>query len=543
MDIWIKAAQLFLSLAILVTLHEFGHFLPARLFKTRIEKFYLFFNPWFSLFRFKKVNGIKKTAWFTKDSPKEWKEDENTTEWGLGWLPLGGYVKIAGMMDESMDKEQLKQPVQDWEFRSKSPWKRLIIMVGGVTVNLILGFLIYICVVFVWGQTQAKPTDLKHGLSVHPYLQKYNLVSGDKVVELDGNPVLSVEELNKEILLRDARKLKILHVDGKVSDVTLPEKIDMELFTNGAFPAFGYRSKTTKVDEVVPKSPAQKAGLQKNDVIRAINGKEIEFFDDLQGALFAAKGKSAGLIVLRGPLKVDEIIPLSNAAKAGLQKNDIILEIKGKEIEFVEDLQGAFSALKDTSAGLTVLRGKSPSDTVRLTIKVDSVGKVDFKASNDTVRLTTQVNSDGTIGFQTVTKERPSAIKTAYYGFFESVAVGFQFGKNTLGDYVSQFKFLFTKKGASSLGGFASIGNMFPPVWDWQLFWLNTALLSIILAFMNILPIPALDGGHVVFLIYEIITGKEAPAKVLEVAQYIGIILLLGLMVYANGNDLIRWLF
>ena len=467
MDIWIKAAQLFLSLAILVTLHEFGHFLPARLFKTRIEKFYLFSNPWFSLFRFKKVNGIKKTAWFTKDSPKEWKEDENTTEWGLGWLPLGGYVKIAGMMDESMDKEQLKQPVQDWEFRSKSPWKRLIIMVGGVTVNLILGFLIYICVVFVWGQTQAKPTDLKHGLSVHPYLQKYNLVSGDKVVELDGNPVLSVEELNKEILLRDARKLKILHVDGKVSNVTLPENIDMELFTNGAFPAFGYRSKTTKVDEVVPKSPAQKAGLQKNDVILSINDKEIEFFDELQGAFYAVKGKTAELSVLRG------------------------------------------------------------------------------KTLSDTTLLTTKVNSDGTIGFQTSTKlaEDSSAIKTAYYGFFESVAVGFQFGKNTLGDYVSQFKFLFTKKGATSIGGFAAIGNMFPPVWDWQLFWLNTALLSIILAFMNILPIPALDGGHVVFLIYEIITGKEAPAKVLEVAQYIGIILLLGLMVYANGNDLLRWLF
>ena len=466
MDIWIKAAQLFLSLAILVTLHEFGHFLPARLFKTRIEKFYLFFNPWFSLFRYKKVNGVKKTAWFKKDSPKEWKEDENTTEWGLGWLPLGGYVKIAGMMDESMDKEQLKQPVQDWEFRSKSPWKRLIIMVGGVTVNLILGFLIYICVVFVWGQTQAKPTDLKHGLSVHPYLQKYNLVSGDKVVELDGNPVLSVEELNKEILLRDARKLKILHVDGKVSNVTLPENIDMELFTNGAFPAFGYRSKT-KVDEVVAKSPAEKAGLKKNDVIRAINGKEIEFFDELQGAFYAVKGKTAELTVLRG------------------------------------------------------------------------------KTLSDTTLLTTKVNSDGTIGFQTSTKlaEDSSAIKTAYYGFFESVAVGFKFGKNTLGDYVSQFKFLFTKKGASSIGGFAAIGNMFPPVWDWQLFWLNTALLSIILAFMNILPIPALDGGHVVFLIYEIITGKEAPAKVLEVAQYIGIILLLGLMVYANGNDLIRWLF
>lgn len=467
MDIWIKAAQLFLSLAILVTLHEFGHFLPARLFKTRIEKFYLFFNPWFSLFRFKKVNGVNKTAWFTKESPKEWKEDENTTEWGLGWLPLGGYVKIAGMMDESMDKEQLKQPVQDWEFRSKSPWKRLIIMVGGVTVNLILGFLIYICVVFVWGQTQAKPDDLKHGMSVHPYLQKYNIVSGDKIVELDGNAVLSIEELNKEILLRGARKLKVKHVDGSFSSVTFPKNIDSELFEKGAFPAFGLRSKTTKVDEVVPKSPAEKAGLQKNDVILIIDGNQIVYYDDLQRSLFSKKQKSAEILVARGE---------------------------------------------------------------------------NFK---DTVLLNSKVNADGTIGFMTTTKlaEDSTAIKTVYYGFFESVAVGYRFGTNTLSDYIAQFKFVFTKKGATSIGGFAAIGNMFPPVWDWQAFWLNTALLSIILAFMNILPIPALDGGHVVFLIYEIITGKEAPAKVLEVAQYIGIILLLGLMVYANGNDLVRWLF
>jgi len=466
MDFWIKAAQLFLSLAILVTLHEFGHFIPARLFKTRIEKFYLFFNPWFSLFRFKKVNGQKKTAWFKKDSPKEWKEDESTTEWGIGWLPLGGYVKISGMIDESMDKEQLKKPAEPWEFRSKKPWQRLIIMVGGVTVNILLGFLIYICVIFVWGQTQVKPQDLKNGLSVHPYLKKYNLVSGDNIIALEGEPVLSFEEINKEILLRDARELKVQHADGSISLVTLPENVDTEIFEQGAFPAFGLRSKTNSVDELVPNSSAEKAGLKKNDVIIAINGREIEFYDQIQAALYDLKGKSAEIKVQRG--------------------NNV----------------------------------------------------------DDTIILTPKVNVDGTIGFKTKVSLHDSlAIKTAYYGFFKSISVGCRFGTNTLNDYIAQFKFVFTKKGATSIGGFAAIGNMFPPVWDWQIFWMNTALLSIILAFMNILPIPALDGGHVVFLLYEMITGKEAPQKVLEVAQYIGIILLLGLMVYANGNDLVKWLF
>ena len=464
MDFWIKAAQLFLSLAILVTLHELGHFLPAKFFKTRIEKFYLFFNPWFSLFRYKKVNGVKKTAWFTKESPKEWNEDQYSTEWGLGWLPLGGYVKIAGMIDESMDTEQMKQPAQPWEFRSKKAWQRLIIMIGGVTVNLILGYIIYIGVIFTWGQTELKQEKLQSGLSVHPYLKKYNLQSGDIVLSIEGQKVLNLDDLNKGILLRDARKLTVKHTDGSIENITLPKEVDQEFFQVGALPAFGLRSKANVVADIVPGTPAEKAKLKKEDKILLVNEKPIVYFDDLQSELYACKGKSAELTILRG---------------------------------------------------------------------------------EDTLTLKSAVKPDGTIGFQTNAKViiDSNAIQKKTYGLGESIAIGFTYGTNTLTDYVSQFKFVFTKKGASSIGGFASIGNMFPPVWDWQLFWLNTALLSIILAFMNILPIPALDGGHVVFLLYEMITGKEAPQKILEYAQYVGIVLLLGLMIYANGNDLIRWLF
>lgn len=464
MDFWIKAAQLFLSLAILVTLHELGHFLPAKLFKTRIEKFYLFFNPWLSLFRYKKVNGVKKTAWFTKDTPKEWSEDQHSTEWGLGWLPLGGYVKIAGMIDESMDTEQMKQPAQHWEFRSKKAWQRLIIMIGGVTVNLILGYIIYIGVVFTWGLTELKQEKLQKGLSIHPYLKKYNIQSGDIVLELEGQKVLNLDDLNKGILLRDSRKLKIQHEDGSIENILLPKEIDQELFQAGALPAFGLRSKANIVADVLSGTPAEKAGLKKDDKLLSVNNKSIVYFDDLQSELYNCKGKSAELIILRG---------------------------------------------------------------------------------KDSLKLKSAVKLDGTIGFQTNAKViiDSTAIQTKNYGFGESIAIGVQFGSNTLSDYVSQFKFVFTKKGATSIGGFASIGNMFPPIWDWQSFWMNTALLSIVLAFMNILPIPALDGGHVVFLLYEMITGKEAPQKILEYAQYVGIVLLLGLMIYANGNDLLRWLF
>ena len=469
MDIWIKAAQLFLSLAILVTLHELGHFIPAKLFKTRIEKFYLFFNPWFSLFRYKKINGKKKYSWFSKASPKEWKEDESTTEWGLGWLPLGGYVKISGMIDESMDKEQLEKPAEPWEFRSKPAWQRLIIMIGGVTVNLLLGFFIYTMVIFAWGRVQINPQKMAHGVSVHPYLtEKYGISSGDKILKVDDDTLYNLDELNKIVMLRDISSLTVEHSNGIQETIAIPEDIGLELFQNNAFPAFGMRSTSSYVEVVDQASNAEKAGLQAKDQLLQINGEQVTYFDEIQNALYANKNKTVAITVLR----------------------------QTKE------------------------------------------------NSNDTITLNAKVNEGGTIGFAVGVSavQDSTAVETISYSFLNSISAGTQYGLNTLGDYVSQFKFIFTKKGAGSIGGFATIGNLFPSVWDWQAFWMQTALLSIILAFMNILPIPALDGGHVIFLIYEMITGKEAPQRVLEIAQYVGIFLLLGLMIYANGNDLIRWI-
>jgi regulator of sigma E protease len=465
MEILIKAAQLITSLAILVTLHEFGHFIPAKLFKTRVEKFYLFFNPYFSFFRWKRVNGVKRKSWFSSTPPKDWSEDPDTTEWGIGWVPLGGYVKIAGMIDESMDTEQLKNEPQPWEFRSKKAWQRLIIMIGGVTVNLVLGFLIYIAVVFTWGQLTLDQNKLQAGLGVHPYLAKYGIYSGDIILDIEGKKPLNLDEINKAILLRGAHKITVQHPDGTTAHLTLPSDIDQKLFEAGALPAFSLRAKSMKVVEVSKDSPALKSGFKAKDRICEVNGTPIQYYDEFQAILFA-------------------------------NKNNVV------------------------------------------DIKVSQNSD-----SKDTITREVRVKSNGTIGIMTNSAfvDR-KALTEKKYGFAQSIGIGMSYGYNTLSDYVSQFKFVFTKKGATQIGGFASIGNMFPPLWDWHTFWLTTALLSIILAFMNILPIPALDGGHVVFLLYEMITGKEAPQKVLEVAQYIGIFLLLSLMIYANGADLVRWL-
>lgn len=441
MDFLIKAAQLILSLSILVVLHELGHFIPARLFKTRVEKFYLFFNPWFSLFK-KKIG---------------------ETEWGIGWLPLGGYVKISGMVDESMDKEQLAQPAQPWEFRSKPAWQRLIIMLGGVTVNLIVGIVIYICVMFAYGKEELHSKDLKAGLAINPYLQKYDLNSGDNIVAIDGEEITNFDEINKIIMLRGGRNLSVIHADGTKETIKLPENVEYELFKNGAYPAVSLRTQTHVVDSVIAKSPAEKAGLKKGDVILSINDHQIDYYDVVLKELYSSKGKVANLVVLRG---------------------------------------------KDT---------------------------VDLKAT---------VRPEGTIGFQAKLDDfiDEKSIHTIHFSFGESIGKGIDRGFTTLSDYVSQMKFIFTEKGATSIGGFGSIGNLFTPTWNWQNFWMMTAMISIILAFMNILPIPALDGGHVVFLLYEIITGREAPQKVLEYAQYVGFFLLMGLLLYANGNDIYRWI-
>ncbi len=441
MDIWIKAAQFILSLSLLVILHEFGHFIPAKLFKTRVEKFYLFFNPWFSLFK-KKVGD---------------------TEWGIGWLPLGGFVKISGMVDESMDKEQLAQPAQPWEFRSKPAWQRLIIMLGGVFVNVVVGFVIYIGVVAYFGVERLEPSSLKHGVSVHPYVEKYGLKTGDYILAVDGEETKNVLEVTSQVMFRGARDIKVRHEDGKISTIHLPENIGHELFENSAFPLISLRSSSTNVDSIIPNSNAQKAKLQKGDKFIAINDNVTNYFDELQKQLYLNKSKSVNAKILR---------------------------------------------------------------------------------DMDTIVVKVNVTKEGTLGFTTLQKMIDiNSVKQYKPTLGESFGLGIDLALNTLSDYTGQFKYLFTKKGASSLGGFASMGNLFPSTWDWEIFWMRTAWISLALAIMNLLPIPALDGGHVVFLLYEMVTGKEAPQKVLEIAQYVGIVLLLSLMLYANGNDVYRIFF
>ena len=443
MDFLIKAAQLILSLSLLVILHEFGHYIPAKLFKTRVEKFYLFFNPWFSLFK-KKIGD---------------------TEWGIGWLPLGGFVKISGMVDESMDKEQLAQPAQPWEFRSKPAWQRLIIMLCGVTVNIITAIIIYAGLTFYYGEEQLKPQELSNGIAIHPYLEQFGLVSGDNILALDGENVDKVMDIKNEIMLRGKRKLDVLHANGTSETVILPEDIDYKIFENGAYPGFELRVKSVTVDTILPGRVAETSKMKVGDQFIKIGNTDINYYDDIKRGLFLGRAKLTDISLLRG---------------------------------------------------------------------------------QDTINLKINIPKDGLLGFSVKHSQSDypdyNKIKTAHFGLGESFIKGFKTGKNTLTDYAAQFKFVFTKKGATEVSGFAGIGNLFPSAWNWHIFWINTAFISIALAFINIMPIPALDGGHVVFLLYEIITGKEAPQKVLEYAQYVGFFLLIGLTLYVNGLDIFKWL-
>lgn len=451
MDFWIRAAQLLLSLSILIVVHEFGHFIPARIFKIRVEKFYLFFDPWFSLFK-KKVGA---------------------TEWGIGWLPLGGYVKIAGMVDESMDKEQMALPPKEDEFRSKPAWQRLIVMLGGVTVNVIVGFLIYILVIFGYGKDVVTSENLPLGIAVHPKIMDLNLgfQDGDKLISIDGQPIENIRDIRIQLWLRGKRTLEVEHANGLRETITFPETIgegenaqafDRWLFANDAINSFSPRILPivdSNLLEMPDKASTQLGRLMNGDQILAVNGAATPYFHLLSNELLNYK---------------DTVIPIQ------------------------------------------LLRAK------------------------DTVTELLKVYNDHTLGFRISNQYDYQHID---YTLGEAISAGFKTGVNTMGDYAGQLKYIFTKKGASSMGGFGAIGKMFPTTWDWEAFWLNTAFISLVLAIMNILPIPALDGGHVVFLIYEIITGKEAPQKVLEYAQLVGFVLLLSLLLYANGNDVVKAIF
>lgn len=435
----VKAIQLLLSLSLLIVLHEMGHFIPAKLFKTRVEKFFLFFDVKFALFK-KKIG---------------------ETVYGIGWLPLGGYVKIAGMIDESMDKEQMEGPAQPWEFRSKPAWQRLIIMLGGVTVNIIVGFVIYMMILFFYGRDVVTVQDMPEGFAVNQAFEQYGFQDGDVILKVNGKDFPYMSELNKHLFLRDVETMQVRHQDGSTETLTLPEDIGTEMFQQDVLKPFEYK-RSAVIDTVLSDFPAYEAGLRKGDVITNVNGAPVSYWHEFKRNMKTESGAPNTLVIERN--------------------------------------------------GIT--------DT--LSVAAAETGQI------------------GVNNFGREWMEKGTHLK---FSFGESLVAGVGYGYNILKDYVKQFKYVFTKKGATQVGGFGAIGNLFPSKWDWLSFWQTTALISIILAFMNILPIPALDGGHVMFLLYEMASGRKPNDKVMEYAQMIGFFLLIGLVLFANGNDIYRWLF
>jgi regulator of sigma E protease len=439
MTVIIKIIQFLFSLSILVLIHELGHYTFAKIFKTRVEKFYLFFDAWFSIFKFKR----------------------GETEYGIGWIPLGGYCKISGMIDESMDLEQMKKPPQPYEFRSKKAWQRLLIMTGGVLFNLLLAILIYVFILFAWGKTYLPTSNAKYGIVTDSTGMTIGLKNGDKILSVDNQQIENFDDILKDILLN---KRSSIQVDRN------GEKIDIAL-------------------------PA----------------------DYVQNLL-----KGRGKIEVRAPFGPFVIINFgkeSPAKVAGVMKGDELIGIDSLKFTYYDEFQTYLASKLKNTIVLNILR------------------------NGTNINIPMIPTSDGKLGVQA--DRSPSMyfeFKTIRYGFFASIPAGIKRGFTEIGDYLKQFRLIFSKetKAYESLGGFITIGSIFPASWDWQRFWDVTAFLSIILAVMNILPIPALDGGHVMFLLFEVVTGRKPSDKFLEYAQIVGMIILFSLLILANGNDIIR---
>ncbi|MES2371127.1 MAG: RIP metalloprotease RseP [Bacteroidota bacterium] len=432
----VKTGQFILSFSILVVLHELGHFLPARWFKCRVEKFYLFFNPWFSL----------------------WKKKIGETEYGIGWVPFGGFVKISGMIDESMDKEQMKLPPQPYEFRAKPAWQRLIIMLGGVIVNVLLAIVIFIGITWVWGEENLPVKNLKYGVYADSLAKSIGIRDGDNIVGIDGHPIENFGTLESDIVFKEVKKLQVLR-DGQTIEIVVPDSLSKTI-KNRKFGTLVFPRTMPIVDTVYKEAKFYKGGLQKADQVIAINNQYFQYLDELSA-------------------------------------------VRKKYLDSVVDLK--------------VLRGA------------------------DTVDVRWLINSKTTsLQFMSSTKQLGTVVKN--YTFIESIPLGFKRCWGTLDKYIMGLKRLFSgkDKASESLGSVISIGNTFPSVWDWERFWTLTGIFSIILAFMNILPIPALDGGHALFTLFEMITGRKPGDKFMEYAQMAGMILLLGLMAYALGLDFWR---
>lgn len=486
MAILIKIIQLILALTILVIVHEFGHFITARIFKTRVEKFYIFFNPRFSIFRCKKVHGKWRFAFFSKNVPDrfitheqidtitekksytyepidlaslpedDWRTEEDNTEFGIGWVPLGGYCSIAGMIDESMNLGQMQQEPQPWEFRSKPAWQRLIVMVGGVVMNVILAYFIYTGLLISQGEQYLPTSEVnRYGIVTDSLGRELGFRDGDKIISVDGNHVENFQDVTMELLLEN------------------PEYVEVE--RNGE-----------KVTIVLP-----------NDVTEKLVKHQSQF------------------ISYRIPFVIGDFVAGSAAKDAGMQKGDIIIMVNNINTPYYNIFTEEIKQFAGQEVDLSAVR------------------------DNDTLHFNVKLTNDAKLGVYAL---NTLELKTQEYTFAEAISQGFNKTGKELSDYWKQLKVVFNpqNKAYESLGGFITIGSIFPDTFNWIQFWRLTAFLSIILAVMNILPIPALDGGHVLFLLYEIITRRKPSDKFMEIAQSAGLIILLGLLLLANGNDIIR---
>ena len=450
----IKLLQFMLAISILVLLHEGGHFFFSKLFGVRVEKFFLFFDPWFHLFQFK---------------PRK-----SDTTYGIGWLPLGGYCKIAGMIDESFDTDQMQKPAEPWEFRSKPAWQRLLIMIGGVLVNFLLALFLYAMCLFTWGDDYVKPKDMPLGMKFNKEAKALGFQDRDILVGTDQGEFKKFgADMFRE--MATAHKAYVIR-DGKQVSIDMPGDLDLlDMFKST--PPFMTQFIEARVDSVLSGSLAEHMGFRKGDIITSLNGKRITSFNDFQYEVG----------------RIDDVL------------------------DYAKTHQDSLKALTVT----VTLARQAGEQTCKLTRK--GVLKDDLK-------------------FGYMPQLPADKVTHIEYGFFESFPAGIKYGCNVLSGYVGNMKYIFSAEGAKSLGGFGAIGSMFPDVWNWHKFWLTTAFLSIILAFMNILPIPALDGGHVLFLLYEMITRRKPSENFMIRAEYIGIGILMLLMVVANLNDVLRWI-
>ena len=448
----IRVLQFMLAISLLVLLHEGGHFFFAKLFGVRVEKFYIFFDWKFSLFKFKPKN--------------------SDTEYGIGWLPLGGYCKIAGMIDESFDTEQMKQPMQPWEFRAKPSWQRLLIMIGGVLVNFLLALFIYSQILFWWGDTYIPVKDMTLGMKFNQEAKSYGFKDGDILIGTEKKAFKDFSaDLYREI--SEAKRVDIIR-DGKPMSINLPGELNL-LGMLKADPSFVRPLLPAKIDSIIAGSPAEKAGMKAGDKILALNGSPVDSYNEF-------------------------------------------IDLLGRREDMLLTAQTQADSLKART--VTIVFGN------------------ETKTDTASVVLTPELK----LGFFAPSMSSIYKPVTTEYSFLESIPAGIKYGWHVLASYVDDMKYVFSAEGAKSLGGFGAIGSLFPPMWDWYMFWKMTAFLSIILAFMNILPIPALDGGHVLFLLYEMITRRKPSENFMIKAEYVGFGILILLMVVANLNDILRWL-